>query len=92
MGPRVGGWVSQNPGKANLTPPPPKYHYTPATTTVQATVYKYSNSIGVGSVKFRTVDFGGAFFDWPYCVLCVLSDTFVLRCMMSIFCVKLIWA
>ena len=43
---------------------------------------------GVGSVNSRTVDFGGAFFDWSYCVPCVLSDTWGLRCRMFIFCVK----
>ena len=32
---------------------------------------------GVGSVNFRTADFGGAFFDRSYCVLCVLSDALV---------------
>ena len=45
-------------------------------------------SLGIGSVNFRTVDFADAFFNWSYCVLCVLSDTSVLRCMMFIFCVK----
>ena len=45
-------------------------------------------TLGVGSVKFSTVDFGGAFFNWFCCVLCVLSDTLVWRCMMFIFCVK----
>ena len=43
---------------------------------------------GVGSVNFRTADFGGAFFNWSHCVLCVLSDAWVLRCMTSTFCVK----
>ena len=52
----------------------------PRNTLVQAT-------LGVGS-KFWTVDFGGAFFYWSYCVLCMLSDTLGLRCMMFIFCVK----
>ena len=42
----------------------------------------------VGSVKFRAVDFGGAFFNWSYCAPCVLSDTWALRCMMFVFCVK----
>ena len=31
----------------------------------------------VASVNLRTVDFGGAFFDWSSCVLCALSDTLV---------------
>ena len=26
VGLRVGGWVSQNPGRANFTPSPPQYH------------------------------------------------------------------
>ena len=39
-------------------------------------------------MKFRTVDFGGAFFNRYSCVLCVLSDTWGLRCMMFIFCAK----
>ena len=39
----------------------------PSITHVQATV-------GVGFVNFHTVDFGGAFFNWSYFVLCVLSD------------------
>ena len=42
-------------------------------------------TLGVGSVNFRTVDFGGAFFHWSYCVL---SDSLVLRCMMFMFRVK----
>ena len=45
-------------------------------------------TLGFGSVNFRTVDFGGAFFNWSYFVRCVLFDTCVLRCMMFIFCVK----
>ena len=53
----------------------------PSNTHVQA-------ALGVGSVNFRTVDFGGAFFNWPYCVLCVLSDTWLLRCVMFILCAK----
>ena len=53
----------------------------PSNACVQAT-------LGIGSVNFRTGDFGGAFFNWSYCVLSVLSDTLVLRCMMFIFCVK----
>ena len=53
-----------------IYPPPPPC---PSNPCVQAT-------LGVGSVNFRTVDFGGAFFNWPYCVLCVVSDTW--------FCVK----
>ena len=40
---------------------------------------------GVGSVNFRTMDLGGAFFNWSYCLLYVLSDTLGLRCMMFIF-------
>ena len=34
------------------------------------------------------MDLGGAFFNWSYCVLCVLSDTLALGCMMFVFCVK----
>ena len=60
------------------TPPPP---LCPCNSYVQA-------PLGVASVNFRTMDFGGAFFNWSHCVLCVLSDTWVLRCMMFIFCVK----
>ena len=45
-------------------------------------------ALGVGFVSFRNADFGRAFFNWSYCVLCVLSDILVLRCMMFIFCVK----
>ena len=60
-----------------LNPPPS----CPSNACVQAT-------LGVGSGKFRTVDFGGAFFSWSYCVPCVLSDTLVLRCMMFMLCVK----
>ena len=41
-----------------------------------------------GGTNFRTVDFGGAFFNRSYCVRCVLSDTWLLRCMMFLFCVK----
>ena len=33
-----------------------------------------------------TSDLGGAFSNWSYCVLCVLSDTLGLGCMMFIFC------
>ena len=43
---------------------------------------------GVGAVTFRTADFGGALFDWPHCVRCVLSDTWALRCTVLKFCVK----
>ena len=50
----------------------------PSNTCVQA-------ALGVGSINFRTVDFGGAFCNWSYCVL---SDAWVLRCMMFIFGVK----
>ena len=39
----------------------------------------------VDSVNFRTLDFGGAFFNRSYCVLCA---PWVLRCRMFIFCVK----
>ena len=46
------------------------------------------STLDFGSVNFRTVDFGGAFFNWSYCVQWVLSDTWILRCMMFIFCVK----
>ena len=53
----------------------------PSNTHVQTT-------LGIGSVNFRTMDFGGAFFNWSYWVLCVLSDTLVLSCMVFIFCVK----
>ena len=53
----------------------------PSNAYVQAT-------LGVGSVNFRTLDFGSAFINWSECVLCVLSDTLVLRCMMFMFCVK----
>ena len=59
-------------------PPPP---LCPSNAYVQAT-------LGVGSVDFCTVDFGGAFFNWFYCVPCVLPDTLVLRSMKFIFCVK----
>ena len=45
-------------------------------------------TLGIGSVHFRTVDFGSAFFNWSSCVLCVPSDTLVLRCVMFIFGVK----
>ena len=46
-------------------------------------------TLGVGSVNFRTVNvFGGALFNKSYCVLRVLSDTWVLRCRMFILCVK----
>ena len=34
------------------------------------------------------MDFGSAFFNWSYCVLCVLSDTLALRCMIFIFFVQ----
>ena len=53
----------------------------PSNTYVQAT-------LGVGSVNFCTVDFGGAFFNSFYCVPCVLPDTLVLRSTKFIFCVK----
>ena len=39
-------------------------------------------------VNFRSVQFGSAFFNWSYCVLSVLSDTKVLKCMIFIFYVK----
>ena len=39
--------------------------------------------LGVDSVNFRTLNFGGA-----YCVLRVMFHILVLRCMMFIFCVK----
>ena len=52
--------------------PPPPAPFVPATR-------------GVGSGGFRTVDFGGAIFNWSYCVPCVLR---ALRCTMFIFCVK----
>ena len=32
--------------------------------------------------------FGGAVFNWSHCVLRVLSDTWALRCVMVMFCVK----
>ena len=38
--------------------------------------------------QFSHRGFGGAFFNWSYCVPCVLSDTLVSTCMMFIFCVK----
>ena len=50
----------QSPRKVRVGLPPPPL--------VQAT-------LGVDSVNFRTVDFGGALFNWSYRVLCVLSDT-----------------
>ena len=59
----------------NPTPPCQRNAY------VQAT-------LGVGSVNFCTVDFGGVFFNSFYCVPCVLPDTSVLRCTKFIFCVK----
>ena len=62
-----------------------KQHLCQSNTYVKATP-------GVGSINFYTVDFGGAFFNWSYCVRCVLSNTLVLRCM--VFCFvsrKLIW-
>ena len=34
------------------------------------------------------MDFACALFNWSYCVLCLLSDILVLRCMMFIVCVK----
>ena len=58
-------------------PPPP----CPSNAYVQAT-------LGVGSVNFCTVDFGGAFFNSFYCVPRVLPDTLVLRCTLFIFCAK----
>ena len=48
----------------------------PRNAYVQATV-------GAGSVNFRTLDFGGVFFNWSYCVL-----VYCLICMMFIFCAK----
>ena len=60
---------------------PPKGSLWPSNACVQAT-------LGVGSVNFCTVDFGGAFFNWSYCVPCVLPDTLVLTCMIFIFCVR----
>ena len=53
--------------------------------TFHRSMAKQQVTLGVGSVNFRTVDFGPAFFNWSYCVL---SDAWVLRCMMFIFCVK----
>ena len=58
-------------------PPPPG----PNSAYLQATP-------GVCSVNFRTVVFGGAFFKWSSCVLRVLCDTWGLRCVVLIFCVK----
>ena len=49
----------------SVTPPPPRTRYAYA----QATP-------GVSSLNFSAVDFGDAFFKWPYCGLSVrLSDT-----------------
>ena len=45
-------------------------------------------TLGIGSVNFCTIDFGGAFFNSFYCVAWVLSDTLVLRCTKFIFCVE----
>ena len=42
----------------------------------------------VGSINFRTVDFGGAVFNWSYCVPRVPSDTLALRGVMVLFCVE----
>ena len=47
-----------------------------------------SNTTGVGSVNFCTIDFGGAFFNSFYCVPRVLPITLVLRCTLFIFCAK----
>ena len=47
-------------------------HLCPSNTHVQAT-------LGVGSVHFCNVDFGGAFFNSFHCVPCVQPDTLVLR-------------
>ena len=63
------------------TPPPPPPTLCPSHAYVQATR-------GIGSVNFCAVDFGSAFFNWSCCVICVLSDAWVLRCRMFIFCVK----
>ena len=59
------------------SPPPLPW---PSNAYVQAT-------LGVGSVHFSTVDFGGAFFNSFYCVPYVLPDTLVFRRMLFIFCV-----
>ena len=45
-------------------------------------------TLGVGSITFCTVDFGGAVFDSLYCVPRVLPDTLVLRCTLFMSCVK----
>ena len=38
--------------------------------------------------QFSHCGFWRCIFQWSYRVLCVLSDAWVLRCMMSLFCVK----
>ena len=58
-------------------PPPP----CPSNAYVQAT-------LGVGSVSFCTVDFGGALFNSFCCVPCLLPDALSLRSAKFIFCVK----
>ena len=47
---------------------------------------------GVGAVHLRTVDMGGAGFNWSCCALRAPSDTWGLRGIMYVFCVELIWA
>ena len=64
--------------RASSTTPPPLWA---SNAYVQATV-------GVGSVNFCTVYFGGAFFNLFYCVPCVLPDTLALRSTKFIICVK----
>ena len=75
--PSVGPHISQSTCGAAFTPPPRPSN----NAHVQA-------ALGVGSVNFRSVDFGGALFNWSHSVLCVLSDALVLRCTMFIFGVK----
>ena len=60
----------------DVTPPP-----CPSNAYVQAT-------LGVGSVTFCTIDFGGVFFNSFYCVPHVLANALVLRCTLFIFCAK----
>ena len=67
------------PGCCCQQPPPPppcsSYAYVPA-------------ALGLGSINFRIVDFGGVILNWSCCVPCVLCDTWALRCMMFMFCVE----
>ena len=74
-----------SPLQKDSPPPPPCPCADPpfclSNTYVQAT-------LGVGSVNFCTVDFGGVFFSSFYCVPCVLPDTLVLRSRKFTFCVK----